>query len=58
LQQPGDLSAIHFLADGHMCAAEFHRGSEGWSLHQAAQPNQRYFQGETGREQGSEMIVK
>lgn len=32
--RPGDLSAIHFLADGHMCAAEFHRGSEGWSLHQ------------------------
>eukprot|EP00435_Cladocopium_sp_Y103_P043966 s1417_g12.t1 len=34
--RPGDLSATHFFADGHMCAAEFHRGSEGWSLHQAA----------------------
>lgn len=32
--RPGDLSATHFFSGGHICSAEFLRGSAGWSLHQ------------------------
>ena len=33
----GDLAAAHFRAsDGQICAAEFHRGSQGWKLFKAA----------------------
>ena len=34
-QSEGDLSATHFFSGGHICSAEFLRGSAGWSLHQA-----------------------
>lgn len=34
--RPGDLAAAHFRAsDGQICAAEFHRGSQGWKLFKA-----------------------
>ena len=47
--RPGDLAATHFRVDSRFsCAAEFHRGPEGWAVHQVGWQRYAKMQKKTG----------